>query len=244
MKVSAAQITAQTGTLDKADIANAGAIHASLPEPLRVAAYSQKRSVQVIFALALSADADARSRQLGIVEKYTDAATRAGIEELAAGLAQLHPLQRLPLAQLAFPALRRRPRPALQSFLVALNHVIQTDGKVELEEYCLGKLIVAQVMDAPTVESAADRSVKLPLRAAELADVFRPSPATATTPPMRNEPICSACTKSCPTRFRCTRRRRNGCWPWIVRCRNSICSRPQARSSSCAAWRRRSAPMA
>jgi Zn-dependent protease with chaperone function len=173
MKVSAAQITAQTGTLDKADIANAGAIHASLPEQLRVAAYSQQRSVQVIFALALSADADARASQLAIVERYTDAATRAGIEELAGALAQLRALQRLPLAQLAFPALRRRPRPDLQSFLVALNHVMQTDGKVELEEYCLGKLIAVQVIDALDPSKAQPTgSAKLPGCAAELADVF------------------------------------------------------------------------
>jgi Zn-dependent protease with chaperone function len=173
MKVSAAQITAQAGTLDKADIANAGALHASLPEQLRVAAYSQQRSVQVIFALALSVDTDARAHQLAIVEKYTNAATRAGIEELAGALAQLHPLQRLPLAQLAFPALRRRPRPDLQSFLVALNQVIQADGKVELEEYCLGKLIAVQVIDALDPSKAQPTgSAKLPGCAAELADVF------------------------------------------------------------------------
>jgi Zn-dependent protease with chaperone function len=173
MKVSAAQITAQAGTLDKADIANAGALHASLPEQLRVAAHSQQRSVQVIFALALSVDTEARAHQLAIVEKYTDAATRAGIEELAGALAQLHPLQRLPLAQLAFPALRRRPRPDLQSFLVALNQVIQADGKVELEEYCLGKLIAVQVIDALDPSKAQPTgSAKLPGCAAELADVF------------------------------------------------------------------------
>jgi Zn-dependent protease with chaperone function len=171
MKVSAARISEQAGT--QADITNAGAIHASLPERLRVAAYSQERSMQVIFALALSTDASARARQLGMLEKYTDAATRAGIEELAAELAQLHPLQRLPLAQMAFPALRRRPRPALQGFLVTLNHLIQDDGKVELEEYCLGKLIAVQVVDALDPSKAQPTgSVKLPACAAELADVF------------------------------------------------------------------------
>jgi hypothetical protein len=88
-------------------------------------------------------------------------------------LPQLHPLQRLPLAQLAFPALRRRPRPALQSFLVALNHLIQADGKVELEEYCLGKLIAVQVVDALDPSKARPSgSAKLPACAQDLADVF------------------------------------------------------------------------
>jgi Zn-dependent protease with chaperone function len=173
VKLAAARISEQAGSLGKTDITNAGAIHASLPEQLRAAAYSQERSVQVIFALALGADSAARERQLGIVEKYTDAATRAGIEELAAAITQLHPLQRLPLAQLAFPSLRRRSRPALQSFLVALNHLIQADGKVELDEYCLGKLIAVQVVDALDPSRARPSgSSKLPAVAAELADVF------------------------------------------------------------------------
>ncbi len=172
-KVPAARVSERTGTLDKADITNAGAIQASLPEPLRVAAYSAERSTQLIFALALSADPAARAGQLAIVEKYTDAATRAGIEEMAADIAQLHPLQRLPLAQLAFPALRRRPRPALQTFLIALNQVIQADGKVELDEYCLGKLIAVQVVDALDPSRAKPSgSLKLPAVAAEIADVF------------------------------------------------------------------------
>jgi len=173
VKQAAAQVSEQAGTLDKADVTNAGAIHSGLPEPLRVAAYSAERSSQLIFALALGADAAARAGQLGIVEKYADAATRAGVEQLGADVARLHPLQRLPLAQLAFPALRRRPRPALQNFLVALNQVIQADGKVELDEYCLGKLIAVQVVDALDPSKARPSgSSRLPAVAAELADTF------------------------------------------------------------------------
>ena len=173
LRMSAERVTEQAGTLDKADLTNAGMIHAGLPDELRSAAHSQEQSVQVIFALALSTDAAVRARQLGLVEKYADGATRAGIEQLSGALAQLHPLQRLPLAQLAFPALRRRPRPALQSFLVALNHLLQADGKLALEEYCLGKLIAVQVVDALDPSKAQPTgSAKLPSCVVELTDVF------------------------------------------------------------------------
>jgi Zn-dependent protease with chaperone function len=173
IRMSAEQVTEQAGTLEKADLTNAGAIHASLSDELHAAAHSPEQSVQVIYALALSAEAGVRARQLGMVEKYTDSATRAGIERMYAALDRLHPQQRLPLAQLAFPALRRRPRPALQSFLVALNHLIQADGKMALEEYCLGKLIAVQVVDALDPSKARPTgSARLPACAAELADVF------------------------------------------------------------------------
>ena len=173
LNLSAAQITQQTGTLSSNDLSNASAIHASLPEGLRAAAGSVDRAIQLIFALALNADPAVRARQLAIVEKYIDAGTRAGTEQLAGDLPQLHALQRLPLAQLAFPALRRRPRPQLQTFLIALNQLMQADGRIELEEYCLGKLITVQVIDAlDPSKTRPSGSAKLPSCAADLADVF------------------------------------------------------------------------
>ena len=173
LNLSAAQISEHTGTLNNNDLTNAGAIHASLPEGLRAAAGSVERAVQLIFALALNADPAVRARQLAIVEKYIDAGTRTGTEQLAGDLPQLHALQRLPLAQLAFPALRRRPRPQLQTFLIALNQLMQADGRIELEEYCLGKLITVQVIDAlDPSRTRPSGSAKLPACTADLADVF------------------------------------------------------------------------
>ena len=170
---SARQITGQAGTLSREDIANAGAIQSSLPDTLRAAAYAPDRAALLIFALALNADPSVRARQLGIVEKYFDAQARAGVEQLGADLPQLHALQRLPLAQLAFPALRRRPRPQLQTFLIALNQLMQADGQVELDEYCLAKLITVQVIDALDPSKARPSgSAKLPSCAADLAAVF------------------------------------------------------------------------
>ena len=85
----------------------------------------------------------------------------------------LHPLQRLPLAQLACPSLRRLPRPQLQTFLIVLTQLALIDGKGAIEDYCLGKLIAVQVVDALDPSKARPSgSQKLPALAAELADVF------------------------------------------------------------------------
>jgi hypothetical protein len=63
-------------------------------------------------------------------------------------MADLHPMLRLPLAQLAFPALKRRPRPEVDAFVKALDAMIHADGRVDLEEYCLAKLVQSQVIAA------------------------------------------------------------------------------------------------
>ena len=151
----------------------ASAIHTTISERLRTFAYMQDRSAQIVFALTLDAQAEVREKQLRIVEKFYDATARVGVAEIAGEVADLHPMQRLPLAQLAFPSLRRRPRPQLQTFLAALNELIQADGRVQLEEYCLAKLVGIQVIEAldPSKSSPIGRN-KLPDCAADLAAVI------------------------------------------------------------------------
>ena len=55
---------------------------------------------------------------------------------------------RLPLASLAFPVLRLRPRPELDAFLAAVHAMVHADGQVSLFEYCLGKLLEVQVLES------------------------------------------------------------------------------------------------
>ncbi len=173
LKLAATPTAQEATTPTQADIVNAGTISAGIPESLRAAAYMSERAPQLVFAMTLDADPALRTKQLGIVEKNYDAGVRAGVEELAGDLQQLHPLQRLPLAQLAFPVLRRRPRPQLQGFLRALNQLVQADGKVAIEEYCLAKLIGVQVVDALDPSRARPTGgMKLPAVAAEIAAVM------------------------------------------------------------------------
>ena len=173
LKLDAAQITQRGAVLTQDDITNAGAIRTSIPEGLRAAAHAPASAMQLIYALTLDADAQRRDQQLGIIEKYFDAATRTATDQLSGDLSQLHPLQRLPLAQLAFPSLRRLPRPQLQTFLIVLNQLPRADGEAAIEDYCLSKLIGVQVIDALDPSKAQPNgSLKLPACAAELADVF------------------------------------------------------------------------
>jgi Zn-dependent protease with chaperone function len=155
------------------DYRTANAIHNTISEKLRALAYMGTRCQQVVFALAIDTEAAMRSEQLGSLEKHFDANVRKGVEEVLAETDTLHPMQRLPLAQLAFPALRRQSRPQLQTFLIALNELIQADGETHLEEYCLAKLVTVQVMDALDPSKARPTgSSKLTTCASEAADAI------------------------------------------------------------------------
>ncbi|TAM94123.1 MAG: peptidase M48 Ste24p, partial [Rhodanobacteraceae bacterium] len=50
--------------------------------------------------------------------------------------------------QLAFPALKRRPRPEISAFVKTLDALTHAGGRVDLDEYCLAKLVQAQVVAA------------------------------------------------------------------------------------------------
>ena len=141
-------IVARVGQPAPRDYEAAGRLAAGIPERLRVAAHMQEQAPALVLALALDEDAPLRARQLDGIAALLGAPLRDAVEQLHGGLAGLDPLERLPLAALAFPQLRRRPRPWLESFVQALERTIHADARVDLDEYCLAKLVAMQVLDS------------------------------------------------------------------------------------------------
>ena len=173
MRLSAVAVAEQVGHPDSGDYRAAAALSQAIPAALGAAAHGREQSVSVVFALLLNADQAVRRRQLELIGHYYDAGTAAEVEALAAQTAALHPMQRLPLAAMAFPALRRHPRPKLQVFVIVLKQLIKADGRVSLQEYCLAKLVGIQVIDAlnPSATRVMGR-IRLSEAAAELRDLF------------------------------------------------------------------------
>jgi hypothetical protein len=56
-------------------------------------------------------------------------------------VATLHPALRLPLAEVAFAALRARPRLEQEALLAAVHEVVRADGRMSVFEYCLSRLL-------------------------------------------------------------------------------------------------------
>jgi Zn-dependent protease with chaperone function len=168
--LSPAGVVRQVGNPDPGDRRSARTIQKTIPDSLREAAYRQESAAPLVFALLLDARSDVRATQMRELAARYDAGFCARVESLAAEMATLHPMLRLPLASLAFPALRRRPRPQLATFTQAIDGLIAADGRVELGEYCLAKLIALQVIEslAPAAASAIGR-VKLAEVEADLA---------------------------------------------------------------------------
>ena len=149
LDVTPPMVSAQVATPAADDYSRADSIATAMPEALRDLAEDRETVMPLLLAMLLDEDENLAARQhmeissrLG--EACADHATRIH-EQLTA---DMHPILRLPLASLAFPVLRLRPRPQLDSFMDAMFAVIHADGEVSLFEYCLGRLLAVQVRES------------------------------------------------------------------------------------------------
>lgn len=153
MSLTPASVPGQVANPLANDYALAGAILAALDSHHAALARAQDSAPWLIVALALAKDPTLRDQQLAMVEQHIDAAAAQSCATLFATLTDLHPLLRLPLAQLAFPVLRRQPKSFLEQFIALLDLVVHADGEVDLAEYCLMQMIIVQVLDVLTPHS-------------------------------------------------------------------------------------------
>ena len=171
--IDAGRVADQVGHPDTADFGAATTLNLTIPPELAAAAAAQDEATALVYALLIDRDRQVAARQRHCIEQYHDAGTAERVVVLAAAVATLHPMQRLPLAALAFPALRRRPRPQLEVFMIVLRRLIDADGHVGLDEYCLARLVGVLVVDAlaPAATRVAGRLKPVDVRD-ELCDVF------------------------------------------------------------------------
>jgi len=147
-EVVATGVVEHVGAPESTDYAVAGSIVQAIPEVLREAARQSSEAVALVYGLLLSPDPEVRERQRIAVDARHGMIKAARVMHWADRLSDLHPMLRLPLAELAFPVIRRRPRPALQAFGDTVHALVHADGQVSAFEYCLGQLIEVQVHEA------------------------------------------------------------------------------------------------
>ena len=141
-------VVAHVAAPDAPDYVFAGTMIEAIPDPFRQAARHAEEATALVWGLLFSNDGEVRERQ------HFELAARHGQPAADRALHwadrqdELHPLSRLPLAELAFPVLRRRPRGELQAFSDSVHALVHADGRISAFEYCLGQLLETQVHEA------------------------------------------------------------------------------------------------
>jgi Zn-dependent protease with chaperone function len=141
----------------------AAANQSTIPNALTSAVQQPESALVVMLALALSPEAELQLAQWRIVADAFGDDVQQSVRTRAGELATLSPMARLPLVSLAFPALKQLPEGRQQSLLRALDGLVNVDGRVDLNEYCLVRLLRIQLLEARQPRRAPiDGRKKLP----------------------------------------------------------------------------------
>jgi len=152
-------VVAMVGNPGQPALLTAAALEQGLSPALRDAAHSSHDARYLVLALLLQADRPIREAQLKKISERLPQAPLGYIENLAAQLAQLDRARRLPLFELAFPALRRRPPLELRQLIGMVDDLARVDGITTIFDYALSRLLRQQLTETLSPQSAPGHAV-------------------------------------------------------------------------------------
>lgn len=141
-------VAAGVGAPAEASYERASAILEQIPEELRDRAHGGETVLPLVFGLLLSDNEEVRTNQHAALASRHGQETADAAWREAQALASLHPMLRLPLAELAFPALRHRGADAQEAVMGSVYALIQADGRLSISEYCLSRLLHSELYEA------------------------------------------------------------------------------------------------
>jgi hypothetical protein len=133
---------------------------------VRRAAQSADWAAAVLFYTLLDHRAELREQQLLQVAQNLGSHVESQVRSLLEAGGKPGPEQRLPLLELAFPALKRHPAEYTSKVLACVQALVAVDGRVDIFEYLLSRITLQHVWAAQSPSSvrlAGNRSLT-PLR--------------------------------------------------------------------------------
>jgi len=146
----------------------------SVPELLYDAAHSHELAYLLTIALILDNNGRVLDRQLSLTEERLGKERTQLIRRYYDEISNIGAQYRLPLMEIAFPALKRRPAPQLSYLIDLAARLIDTDGEINLYEYCFYRILVSSLGQAtnPSGRLGNRRAAREPVRRAAV-DLLR-----------------------------------------------------------------------
>jgi len=166
----AESIADTVGDPDNQHVEYSRSLRQSIPAELYDAAHAQGLAYLLTIALVLDRSGRSLQRQLALARDQLGGERTRLLRNYYDLLSDTDARFRLPLLEVAFPVLKRRPAPEL-AFLVSLTaRVIETDGDVDLYEYCFYRILTSNLGQAtdPSGRRAPVRAGREALRRAAI----------------------------------------------------------------------------
>jgi Zn-dependent protease with chaperone function len=145
VQVTEAAVMSDIAAPSQGAFQQAEAIINQIPAEVLDRARGAQSVVPLILGLLLADDPQASAAQHAALTQLAGPALADGVLAEAKALAGLHPLLRMPLADLALPALRERSAADRAAVLNLISALIRADGIITGYEYCLSRLVYSEL---------------------------------------------------------------------------------------------------
>jgi len=142
------------GNPDFERILAAALLTANIPNGLSTAAHSLEWVPEVLFFCLLDDNPAIREQQLLVVVQHMGDISEGKLAHLASANKPIAPEQRLPLLEICFPALKRRPIADIEKILTTINLLAKVDNSVDSFEYLLSRLVAQYLREAKNPSSS------------------------------------------------------------------------------------------
>ncbi len=150
-----AAVVAAIGQLAEQQIAAAQSRLASVPDTLRSAAREPSVAPALAYALVVAADPARLEAAVALVGRLDSATAGAQLRTLAPTIFAVAADLKLPLLQLALPALRTLDAAARDRFAATLDELVHADARVTPFEFALQKMLVRSLARAAAPHAPA-----------------------------------------------------------------------------------------
>jgi Zn-dependent protease with chaperone function len=133
------------GAPDHGAYAKAEALINQIPADVLDRARNPRTVVPLVLGLLMADDPAARTDQHTMLAQRYGQPLADAVWNEGSALAGLHPLLKLPLAELAFPALKQRSLAERSTVVKQVSDLIHADGIITAHEYCLSRLVYSEL---------------------------------------------------------------------------------------------------
>lgn len=135
-------IVADIGQPKTEHLRYAAELQQSLPDSLRTSAHDPLGASALVCAFLLDPGPAAREKQLEELGHATSEAMRQETVRIWPEAQSLPPQARMPVVDIALPALRSLSPPQFEQFRAAVKTLVASDSKIDLFEYMLQKIVM------------------------------------------------------------------------------------------------------
>jgi len=157
--------------LTSAQLENTQALLAATPTELRLQARTAPGASALVYGLLLDVNPLLRVKQLALIAQLQPK-VQDELNRLAPALAELRLEYKLPLLQLALPAIKTLPPDEKSAFLGVLDELVHADGQVSIFEFALQRLVAHVLELNATPETTGARIQSFAAVGPEIATVL------------------------------------------------------------------------